>query len=84
MAFKLVDGAQKNWRRIDGHNQLSKLIHGIRFTDGIEVIGHSTTSGPSRRLTLGRHQNSAIALGLAINCVRGEHSQQQNVFRRPS
>ena len=42
MVFKLVDGAQKNWRRIDGHNQLPKLIHGIRFTDGIKVIGHST------------------------------------------
>jgi hypothetical protein len=42
MVFKLVDGAQKNWRRIDGHNQLPKLIQGIRFTDGIEVIGNST------------------------------------------
>ena len=41
MVFKLVEGAQKNWRRIDGHNQLPKLIQGIRFTDGIEVIGNS-------------------------------------------
>ena len=41
MVFKLVEGAQKNWRRIDGHNQLPKLIHGVRFTDGIEVIGNS-------------------------------------------
>src|SRR6476659_7783175 len=38
MVFKLVEGAQKNWRRIDGHNQLPKLIRGVRFTDGIEVI----------------------------------------------
>jgi transposase-like protein len=41
MVFKLVEDAQKNWRRIDGHNQLPKLIHGIRFTDGIEVIANS-------------------------------------------
>jgi transposase-like protein len=41
MVFKLVEGTQRNWRRIDGHNQLPKLIHGIRFTDGIEVIGYS-------------------------------------------
>src|SRR6266446_5812657 len=41
MVFKLVEGAQKNWRRIDGHNQLPKLIQGIRFTDGIEVISNS-------------------------------------------
>ena len=41
MAFKLVEGAQKNCRGIDGHNQLPKLIQGVRFTDGIEVIGNS-------------------------------------------
>ena len=37
MVFKLVDAAQKSWRRLDGHNQLPKLIQGVRFTDGIEV-----------------------------------------------
>jgi len=41
MVFKLVEGAQKSWRRIDGHNQLPKLILGVKFTDGIEVIGIS-------------------------------------------
>jgi len=37
MVFKLVEGAQKSWRRIDGHNQLPKLIQGVKFNDGIEV-----------------------------------------------
>jgi len=41
MVFKLVDAAQKSWRRLDGHNQLPKLIQGIRFTDGIEVASYS-------------------------------------------
>ena len=41
MVFKLLEGAQKTWRRIDGHNQLPKLILGVKFTDGIEVIGTS-------------------------------------------
>jgi putative transposase len=41
MVFKLVEGAQKSWRRIDGHNQLPKLILGVKFTDGIEVSGAS-------------------------------------------
>ena len=36
--FKLADAAQKNWRRLDGHNQLSKLIQGVKFTDGVEVV----------------------------------------------
>jgi transposase-like protein len=44
MVFKLVEGAQKNWRRIDGHNQLPKLIQGVKFADGIEVIGNSAVS----------------------------------------
>src|SRR5476649_246248 len=26
MVFKLIDGAQKTWRRLDGHNQLPKII----------------------------------------------------------
>jgi putative transposase len=44
MVFKLVEGAQKSWRRIDGHNQLPKLIQGVKFADGFEVIGHSALS----------------------------------------
>ena len=32
---------QTSWRRIDGHNQLPKLILGVKFTDGIEVFGAS-------------------------------------------
>ena len=44
MVFKLVDAAQKSWRRLDGHNQLPKLIQGVRFTDGIEVAANSASS----------------------------------------
>jgi transposase-like protein len=41
MVFKLVEGAQKSWRRLDGHNQLPKLIEGVKFADGIEVAAQS-------------------------------------------
>ncbi len=41
MVFKLVEGAQKSWRRLDGHNQLPKLILGVKFADGLEVAGRS-------------------------------------------
>ena len=37
MVFKLVDAAQKSWRRLDGHNQLPKVILGAKFKDGLEV-----------------------------------------------
>lgn len=38
LVFKLVDGAQKTWRKLDGHNQLPKIIQGVKFTDGLEVV----------------------------------------------
>jgi transposase-like protein len=38
MVFKLVEAAQKSWRRLDGHNQLPKLVLGAKFTDGLEVV----------------------------------------------
>jgi hypothetical protein len=37
MVFKLIEAAQKNWRRLDGNSQLPKLILGVKFVDGIEV-----------------------------------------------
>ena len=44
MVFRLVDGAQKSWRRLDGHNQLPKIIQGVKFTDGLEVATSPTAS----------------------------------------
>ena len=38
MIFKLAEAAEKSWRRLDGHNQLPKVILGVEFVDGIEVI----------------------------------------------
>jgi putative transposase len=38
MIFKLAEAAERTWRRLDGHNQLPKIILGVRFADGIEVV----------------------------------------------
>jgi putative transposase len=38
MIFKLAEAAERSWRRLDGHSQLPKLILGVRFADGIEVV----------------------------------------------
>jgi putative transposase len=38
MVFKLVIAASNTWRRLKGTNQLPKIVAGVRFTDGIEVI----------------------------------------------
>ena len=37
MVFKLIKSAEKTWRRLDGKNQLPKLISGVKFFDGLEV-----------------------------------------------
>jgi transposase-like protein len=38
MVFKLVMAAAKTWRRLKGENQLPKVIQGVKFTNGVEVI----------------------------------------------
>ena len=38
MIFKLAEAAEKSWRRLNGHNQLPKLILGVKFADGIELV----------------------------------------------
>ena len=37
MVFKLVRAAAKTWRRLNGENQLPKVIRGVTFRDGVEV-----------------------------------------------
>src|SRR6202034_2728820 len=37
MVFKLVNAAARTWRRLQGQNQLPKVINGVKFKDGIEA-----------------------------------------------
>ena len=64
MVFKLVDAAQKSWRRLDGHNQLPKLIQGVRFTTGSKSppTPRPRNPKPPPPDPSGHHQDSAIAL----------------------
>ena len=47
MVFKLVEAAQKSWRRLDGNNQLPKLILGVKFADGLEVVAKPANRQPT-------------------------------------
>ena len=38
MVFKLVMAAAKTWRRLKGENQLPKVIAGVTFRNGVEII----------------------------------------------
>lgn len=40
MVFKLIKNAEKSWRKLDGNNQLPKIISGVEFKDGCEFIPH--------------------------------------------
>lgn len=35
MVFTLVRAASKKWRKLNGTNQLPRVIDGVRFTDGV-------------------------------------------------
>ena len=37
-ALALVNAAAKTWRRLKGENQLPKVVQGVKFQNGIEVI----------------------------------------------
>jgi hypothetical protein len=50
MIFKLDEAAEKSWRGLDSHNQLPKLILGVKFTDGIEVVRPQAQAAAARSL----------------------------------
>ena len=44
MVFKLVMAASKSWRRLQGQNQLPKVVSGVTFRDGIEVAAEKKSA----------------------------------------
>jgi hypothetical protein len=78
MIFKLAEAAEKSWRRLDGHNQLPKVILGVKFADGIELSDRKLKSLPPDPF---RHQDSAIALthrcGLKPGCIKREYVRDE-------
>ena len=38
MVFKLIKMAEQNWLRLNGRKELPKVISGVQFTDGREVV----------------------------------------------
>ncbi len=44
MVFKLIMSASKTWRRLQGQNQLPKIISGVKFNNGIEVASETKSA----------------------------------------
>jgi Transposase, Mutator family len=55
--FKLAEAAERSWRRLDGRNQLPKLILGVKFGDGARSSERKLKLPPEPF----RRQDSAIA-----------------------
>ncbi|MBC7285583.1 MAG: hypothetical protein H5U12_29935, partial [Hoeflea sp.] len=51
MVFKLVIAASRTWRRLKGENQLPKVVAGVRFQDGTEVIDGQSNCPPDHLVT---------------------------------
>ncbi len=49
MFFKLVQAAAKTWRRLNGAKQVSLVIEGIKFTDGVAEKDTTNLAACSRR-----------------------------------
>ena len=44
MVFTLIQADTKSWRRLNGRNQLRKVIEGIKFRNRVEVTDATETS----------------------------------------
>lgn len=40
MVYKLVELAQRHWRKLDGHQLLLEVLAGKRFIDGLLETAH--------------------------------------------
>jgi hypothetical protein len=41
MVYKLLESAQKNWKRIKGFNLLTLVVNNVKFKDGEQVQDQS-------------------------------------------
>ena len=37
MTFKLLEMAEKRWRRINGHELLPLVAHAVKYRDGVQL-----------------------------------------------
>ena len=58
MVFKLVNAAAKTWRRLNGENQLPKVVQGIKFQTKSRSLKCRLITPPDQP----RHPKSRIAL----------------------
>lgn len=78
MVFKLIMAASRKWRRLNGQNQLPKVIDGVRFRDGVEATGSMTQAPPDQP----RHPNSRIARSAWASITRSSSARPRSRSKR--
>jgi putative transposase len=38
MVYKLAEGAEKSWKRLKGYELISKIVSGVKFENGNEIV----------------------------------------------
>lgn len=38
VVYKLAEGAEKSWKRLKGHELISKVVSGVKYKDGEELV----------------------------------------------
>jgi hypothetical protein len=71
LAFKLIEEAEKTWRRINGPEQIKLLLEGIAFKDGEPVqddrpdqqklAAHQTARTPVLTISQPRHRSAGVS-----------------------
>ncbi len=70
MVVKLLEAAQKTGHRLDGHNQLPKLVLGVTFNNGIEVIAKPTDRQPITAAAYPARPSPKFSDSSVLNCLR--------------
>jgi hypothetical protein len=63
MIYKLAQTAEKSWNRLRGHNQLPKVILGVKFNDGVSQLRSFTMYQAAERFLNGRLALPDVARG---------------------
>jgi hypothetical protein len=61
MIFKLAQAAEKSWHRLRGHDQLPKVILGVKFKDGIVVVRSQAQTAAAWPHSSPRFGNNSLA-----------------------
>ncbi len=58
VVFKLALGAERKWRRLNGHNLIAKVIEGVKFTDREMKVSAAAEITPEDALSQPLKHNS--------------------------